>query len=475
MPFDQLLAFIANNPSWLAAAFGFTFIMAFFLFWVVARTRKSAQWRVQALQSEWKLQEMDYQREQQLLQATLEQEREARIRAEQALTQLRVENHRLEIQLAEQRVREREQSRALESEASLLKSARQALTQEFELLANRLFEAKQQQFSQNTKDNLEQVIGPFRQQIKDFHQRVEEAQRSDIAHRSQLMGQISELQKQSQQIGTDAVKLANALKGNNKLQGNWGEVVLARVLEQSGLVRGREFDVQVSDKNADGKRFQPDVIVRLPDEKDVVIDAKVSLVAYERYLSGSSAEERSAALKSHMESLKNHIKNLASKKYDELATVRSLDFVFLFVPIEGAFSIVLRERPELLQDAYDNNIVLVSPTSLMVALRTIESLWRRERQNKNVEKIVICAGRLYDQFVRFVEALEEVGVGLKKADDSYQTALKRLSTGRGNLVRRTEELKELGAKTSRTVVAPFAQEALQTNEVALLVEDDEVN
>lgn len=355
----------------------------------------------------------------------------------------------VDVLLAQNQARWQEKEAAYAAQLTLLDTAKSGLAKEFENLANRLFEDKHQQFSQLSKAQIEDVIDPFHRQLREFHQRVDDFHRQDIAHRHQLIGQISELQKQSQQIGLDAVNLANALKGGNKAQGCWGELVLDRVLEQAGLMKGREFATQVSYLDAEGKRLQPDAVVYLPDDKQIVVDAKASLVAFERYANAEHEQERAVALREHVDSVRGHIKNLASKRYAELAEVNTLDFVCMFIPIEGAFIAIAQNAPNVIQEAYEHKIILVSPSSLLLVLKTVDSLWQRERQDRNVELIVSEAGKLYDQFVRFVDAMDEVGSSLDKAKGAHARAFSRLSRGRGNLVKRAEHLKQLGAKAAR--------------------------
>jgi DNA recombination protein RmuC len=245
--------------------------------------------------------------------------------------------------------------------------------------------------------------------------------------------------------------LANALRGDNKAQGNWGEFVLEKLLEDSGLTNGREYDTQVALKDDNGKRRNPDVIVHLPEGRDIVIDAKVSLVDYERYFHAEDEETKAQCLRQHLSSLRAHVKGLSGKDYESLEGVNSLDFVLIFVPVEAAFMVALDHDPEMMRDAYDRGIILVSPSTLMVTLRTIKNLWRYADQNRNAQLIADKAGALYDQFVLYVEALDDVGKHLDKSKDAWDTARKRLTGGRGNLVRRTEELKKLGAKTKKSL------------------------
>ena len=346
-----------------------------------------------------------------------------------------------------------------EAQLKLLQEAKVTLGQEFENLANRIFDDKQAKFSSQSKEALEVSLSPLRRDIGDFRKQVETAYDKENADRNKLAGQISELQKQTLQISADAVSLANALRGDNKAQGNWGEFVLEKLLEDSGLTKGREYDTQVALKDDSGKRKNPDVIVHLPEGRDIVIDAKVSLVDYERYFHAEDEDSRELCLRQHLASLRSHIKGLSGKDYENLEGVNSLDFVLIFVPVEAAFMLALDPDPDMMRDAYDRGIIVVSPSTLMVTLRTIKNLWRYADQNRNAQLIADKAGALYDQFVLYVEALDDVGRHLDKSKDAWDTARKRLSVGRGNLVRRTQELKKLGAKTKKSLPDDLDNEA----------------
>jgi DNA recombination protein RmuC len=375
---------------------------------------------------------------------------------------LRNQKNDLELLLAKTEARWQEKEYSYAEKLELLRASQESLTKEFERIANRLFDDKQQQFAKLSSTQIETIIQPFHQQLRDFHQRVDDFHRQDIAHRSQLMGQISELQKQSLQIGQDAAKLTNALK-NNKTQGSWGEVVLERVLEQAGLEKGREFATQVSLTDEHGNRFQPDAIIYLPDAKHVVVDAKVSLNAYERYVNAESSDVRFAGLKEHIDSVRTHIKSLASKDYHRLPGIHTLDFVCLFIPIEAAFVALAQNAPEVLREAYEKKIILVSPSSLLLVLKIVDSLWQREKQDRNVEFIVASAGKLHDQFVRFVESMNEIGVGLDRAKSAHLQAWSRLTEGRGNLVKRVNDLQRLGAKASSKLPSELVLQAQESD------------
>lgn len=338
-----------------------------------------------------------------------------------------------------------------EAQLKLVQDAKQSLSQEFENLANRIFDDKQSKFSEQSKQALETSLSPLRQDLGDFRKQVSSAYDKENADRNRLAGQISELQKQTMKISSEAASLATALKGDNKQQGNWGEFVLEKLLEDSGLSKGREYETQVALKDEQGKRRNPDVIIRLPEGKDIIIDAKTSLLNYERYFNAEDELERQEFLKNHLNSLRAHIKGLDKKNYEKLETINSLDFVLVFIPVESAFMLALDNDPDIMREAYDRGIILVSPSTLMVTLRTIKNLWRYADQNINAQQIAKKAGELYDHFVLHVEALEEIGKHIDKSKDAYDTALKRLSTGRGNLVKRSEELKTLGAKTKKAI------------------------
>lgn len=356
-----------------------------------------------------------------------------------------------------------EQAAHLQAEKSLMDKTREHLFKEFELAANKLFESKQEKFTATSRQSMEAMLMPFREQLKAFNQRVEDVYHKENSQRNQLIGQIAELQKQTVKISSEANNLANALKGDNKTQGNWGEIVLERLLEQSGLQKGSEYETQRQYANEMGNRLRPDVIVHLPEGKDIVIDSKVSLVDYERYSQLNDVSGREDALKRHVDSIRSHIRGLSLKNYEQLEGVRTLDFVFIFVPVEAAYIAAMQAAPSLFKEGYDKNIVLVSPSSLMVALRTVETLWRYEKQNKNAEKIAESAGKLYDQFVMLINAMEEVGQYLGKTTKAYDTVFKRLNSGRGNLVKRVEDLRILGAKTSRQLPEKMKPEADDVN------------
>jgi DNA recombination protein RmuC len=324
-------------------------------------------------------------------------------------------------------------------------------TKEFENLANKIFEDKSSKFTSQNKENLDQILKPLNDKIKDFEKRVEETYDKESKQRFSLENEIRKLSEANIQITKDATNLTNALRGQSKTQGNWGEFILENILEKSGLEKGREYLVQVSMTAESGKRFQPDILVNLPDNKTIVVDSKVSLVAYEKYCSTEDEAIRASALRDHILSIRNHIKELSAKNYHNLYQIQSLDFVLMFMPVEPAFSLAVQFDSGIFNEAFDKNIVIVSPSTLLATLRTIASIWRQENQNKNAIEIAKQSGALYDKFVGFVEDLINVGNKIDVAKVSYTDAMKKLHEGSGNLVSRTEKIRKLGAKTSKSL------------------------
>ncbi|HEX7035419.1 MAG TPA: DNA recombination protein RmuC [Pseudomonadales bacterium] len=347
------------------------------------------------------------------------------------------------------RTRLEENQRHFAEKEAALREHGETLKRELELLANRIFQHQGEQH----QARLTALLAPFRDQLDDFRKRVETVYSSDTRERATLLNEVRNLQKSSERMNKEAEHLARALKGDVKLQGNWGELVLERVLEASGLRAGEEYLVQVARRDGAGSLKRPDVLIRLPDEKHVVVDAKLSLVAYERALAAENEASREQWLRQHVASLRGHVKRLAEQDYDRLSDLRSLDFVLLFVPVEAAFTLAMQHDPRLFTDAFERRIVIVGPSTLMMTLRIIHNVWRYEKQNRNAQEIARRAGALYDKLRGFVEDLETVGRQLQGAEAAYQAALGKLSTGRGNLLRRAEELRELGAPVKKPLPA----------------------
>jgi len=328
-----------------------------------------------------------------------------------------------------------------------LSDLQQKFTLEFSLIANKILDEKSAKFTAQNQTNLDTILNPLKANIKSFEEKVDKVYQTEAAERSQLKGVIFQLMDQSKQIQTDANNLTKALKGDNKKQGNWGEIILERVLERSGLIKNREYRIQASLNNAEGARLQPDVIIDLPDEKHLIVDAKISLVAYERMMSAETEEEKLVNLKQHLFSVKAHIDGLAGKNYQNLYQINSPDFVLLFMPIESSFSVTVQADNELFNYAWDRKVVIVSPTTLLATLRTIASIWKVDRQNKNVFEIAEEAGSLYDKFVGFLEDMEKIGKHIDMTQKAHDDAFKKLQYGNGNLIGKVEKIKKLGAKT----------------------------
>lgn len=330
-----------------------------------------------------------------------------------------------------------------------LEQTREDMSLRFKQLSQEILEDKARRFTQQNQQNLEQILKPLREKISGFEQQVKETYDKENRVRIELVQQIGTLQKLNQQVSDDARNLAVALRGESKTQGAWGEMILEKILEASGLVRGREYETQFSSTGDDGKRYRPDAIVHLPEGRDLIVDAKVSLTAYVRGCEATDENARRQALAEHVQSLRSHIRLLSEKNYQSLENVRTLDFVLMFIPSESAFIEAIRAEPGLYDEALKRNISLVSASTLLPTLRTVEYLWKIERQNRNAQKIAEDAGRLYDQFVLFESALSGIGDALGKAQQSYDTARKRLVDGRGNLVGRVEKLKDMGAASTK--------------------------
>lgn len=330
-----------------------------------------------------------------------------------------------------------------------MENARDTLSKEFKLLANQIFEDKSKQFSHTQKEQFDILLKPFREQITNFSQQSKEQFHSNAKEGHLLKSELLRLKEMNVQLSRDAINLTNALKGENKTQGNWGEFVLERILEESGLREGSEYELQATLKSQEGRTYRPDVIIHMPQQRDIVIDSKVSLVAYERFMSEEDESAKALALKEHLQSISKHIKELSAKNYEQLEGIHSLDYVLLFMPIEGAFHLALGADGSFFKSAYEQNILVVSPSTLLVTLRTIEHIWRTQRQEDHALKIASEAESMYDKLVGFVDEMQKVGSHLQKAQDSYDTSMNRLSSGRGNIIKRAENIVALGVKSKK--------------------------
>ncbi|UTV27695.1 DNA recombination protein RmuC [Photobacterium atrarenae] len=377
------------------------------------------------------------------------------------LENARMANAGLEADLREQEARHFEEQKAADEKIALLENAEERLRVQFESLANRLFEQKSRSVDEQNQLSLATLLGPLREQLEGFKKQVNDNFSQEARERHTLVHEINNLKQLNEQMAREAVNLTQALKGDNKAQGNWGEVVLARVLTESGLREGHEYQTQISLENEEGKRYQPDVVVHLPQDKDVVIDAKMSLIAYERFFNADTLAEQELAMSEHIASIRSHIRGLSRKDYHQLHGIRSLDYVLMFIPVEPAFQAAVEADPALIRDAMEQNIMLVSPTTLLVALRTINNLWRNERQNQNAKQIAERAGKLYDKLRLFVNDMEAVGASLDKASQSYLGAMNKLVHGRGNVIRQAESFKHLGVEVKRDISPALAEQSMQ--------------
>ena len=351
---------------------------------------------------------------------------------------------------------------------AMFASQKMQMQVEFKQLAQDIMQQQQKHLVSENEKQLGSLLNPLGNQIKHFQEKVELSYQTEAKERFSLVKEIQNLQQLNQRISDDAAGLTQALKGQNKIQGGWGEVILERILERSGLEKGREYQVQVSATTETGRRFQPDVIVNLPEGKQVIIDSKMVLVSYLAYVEADSEEVKQKALKQHLEAIKRHIKDLSGKAYETLPGITSLDFVLLFIPIEAAYLLAIQAEANVFSDAFDKNIIVVGPSNLLATLRTIQNIWRNEKQSQNAVEIARQAGAMYDKFVGFVADMDEVGSRLGMAQRGYDTAMNKLNTGRGNLVSRAEQLKVMGAKASKQLPASHlesSQPSLALDEV----------
>jgi len=344
-----------------------------------------------------------------------------------------------------------EQSKNATEKLLLIQESETKLKTQFENLANKIFAERSQQFKDQNKTSLNEIVNPLKQQLGEFKKRIETVYDNENRDRISLREEIVSLRRDTSNMNKEALNLTRALKGDKKIQGNWGEMILEKVLEQSGLRKGTEYESQGAFRDQENKLFKPDVIVRLPENKDVVIDSKVSLLAYEHFNSTDNEAERDIALKQHVEAVRNHIKTLSNKDYSSLKGLRSLDFVLLFMPIEAAFVEAFQADEKLFSDAFELKIIVVTPTTLLATLRTIENIWRYERQNENSRIIAEKAGTIYDKVRGLVEDLEKLGNQLSTLHKTYDGVMNKLTLGNGNLIRQTSSFLELGVKVKKTL------------------------
>ncbi|MEK9913315.1 MAG: DNA recombination protein RmuC [Flavobacteriaceae bacterium] len=360
----------------------------------------------------------------------------------------------LEAELTSLRSKEDERVKELES-------LQKKFQTEFENLAQKILDEKSSKMNEQNKESIKLLLDPLRERISDFSKKVEDSNKQNLTFHETFKVELKHMQEQSLLMQNEAANLVKALKGDNKMQGNWGEMVLERILEKSGLRKDIEYSVQQSFTTAEGKRLMPDVIINLPDDKKFIVDSKVSLVHYEQFINTEDETEKETFAKLHLNSIQRHIKELSEKRYEDLYEVNSPEFVILFIAIEPAFGVALQRDPLLYSKAFDQNIILVTPTTLLATLRTIDALWNTDRQHKNALEIAQKAGALHDKFVGFIEDMNKVGLRMNDAKKTYEEAMNKLHLGRGNVVRSIDKLRELGAKTKKDLPEANLNRALE--------------
>ena len=381
----------------------------------------------------------------------LEKAEEEAFVVKKSYEELKEQNSLLYTQNRELEIKFSEQQKQTVEKMNMMEEHRGELKEEFAELASKIFEGNSKEFTKLSHESLSSLMKPMESQISEFKQQINTLYSDESKDRAMLKQEIISLKELNQQISQDAINLTNALKGEKKQQGVWGEMILEKVLESSGLRKGIEYTREVSLKNEEGKVYRPDVLVHLPDKRDLIIDAKTSLISYEKFINASLDDPKELYLKEHTKALRNHIKSLSDKNYEKLLGINSLDFIFMFVPIEGALAVALESDATLYDDAFKKQILLVGPTTLLIAMRAIENVWKYEKQNQNAKEIATRAGALYDKFVNFSNDMVKISKQFDSLHGNFESAKKRLSEGRGNIVRQVEQLREMGAKTSKTI------------------------
>jgi DNA recombination protein RmuC len=421
---------------------------------VISTKLATAEQQLQNLQlrgEEWRLREEEY------------------TQVQEELNHARVENSRLATQLQHER-------EAYEEKLALLNEARTSLSDQFKSLANDILEEKSKRFSEQNQASLSQLLNPLHERMQGFSQLVQNTYEKEAKERTTLETELKHLQQLNAQLHSDAKALTDALSGTqNKSQGNWGEMILEKVLENSGLHKGREYVLQASstiiDEFGHKRRLQPDVLINLPENKQIVIDAKTSLTAYIRYTQATDASSADKALAAHIQSVRQHIKELSTKCYDEIDGLNTLDFVFMFIPVEPAYLLALQQDNHLFDDCFQKRIMLVGPSTLLATLRTIAHIWRSEQQNQNALTIAKEGGKLYDKFVGFVSTLEGVGKNLDQAQGQFQKAMGQLVNGRGNLVSKANKLRKLGVQSGKSLPEHYQCSEEDEEELPLITTD----
>lgn len=402
-------------------------------------------------------------------------ELEARLRDKETALQAQAASHtRQEATIAELTTAMTKERQAAAEKLALLEEAREKLSNEFKLLADRIFEERSKAFSEQNRNNLDEVLKPMREQLGDFRKRMDEVHHNDTKERASLREHLQQLERLNRQMSEDAVGLTQALKGKSKAQGNWGEMILERILETSGLREGREFAREQSFTTEDGKRLRPDVVVYMPGDKQVIIDSKVSLTDYKRAISADDEQTRKTAIAAHTKSIKQHIHGLAAKRYDHLPHVHSPDYVLMFVPIEGAYLMAIEEDAGIFESAFELRVAVVTPSTLYATLKLIEQLWRYERQSENVAKLIDRAGKLHDKVVDFVSSFEEIGNRLGQAQKAYDISMSRIKSGQGNVISQIATLGRLAGKTKKELPPHLTEiTAIADQPAPEMAEDDD--
>lgn len=347
----------------------------------------------------------------------------------------------------------------LEKQVEELEQLQKKLTLEFENIASKILKNNTLEFSQQNQKNLGEILNPLKERIHSFEKKVQETYEKELRDTTSLKEELKKLNELNKQISEDASNLTNALRSDSKKQGNWGEIILERVLERSGLIQGEEYVIQESSRSSTGELLRPDVIIKLPDNKQVIIDSKVSLTAYEAFVNTDMPEEKEKYLKQHIDSIKNHVNELSEKNYQNIPDLNSPDFTLLFMPIESSFSAAVKADVEMFNYAWQKNIVIVSPTTLLATLRTVASLWKHEKQTRNAIEIADQSGKLYDKFVALLNDLEKMGNQMDTVRKTYDDAHNKLRSGRGNIIGKVEQLKEMGAKASKQIPEKYLEDA----------------
>ncbi|MEE9339009.1 MAG: DNA recombination protein RmuC [Methylococcaceae bacterium] len=434
-------------------------LILFFVLWIL-RKQQATKGQLQLIESEENLKEKTESYQKLALKLAVVEEKLIQLEGKELdYQQLQQQLITSKTENTELQIRWQEQGKNANEKIKLLQDAEIQLKTQFENLATKIFEDRSKQLSEQNKISMEHIVSPIKEQLNDFKKRVDTVYDNETKDRISLREEIVSLRRDTEKMNKEALNLTNALKGDKKIQGNWGEMILEKVLEQSGLRKNIEYETQSGLRDESNKIFKPDVIIRLPEEKDVIVDSKVSLVAYETYCSTEDEQERVNALKAHTNAVRNHIKSLSSKDYSGLKGLRSLDFVLLFMPIEAAFITAFQADEKLFTDAFEHKIVVVTPTTLLATLKTIENIWRYERQNENAKLIADKAGLLYDKIRGFAEDMEKLGNQINTVNKTYDGVMNKLTLGSGNLIRQASNFVELGVKVKKTLPKSLTEQA----------------